>query len=1346
MRATRTRPGVPTHGATTVNRASQRPGDPTVQQVLDLARRRGIGQLTPQAVQRLQAAAGNAAVTQLLGGLIGRRKLEHAPSVAAAPHLDLARADVSAPPVMLSNAVDAPIQRLAEPRVSLQRDCGCDGRCSSCGPGKQDDPDTVQEGMPVQRLQATLENQTVAQMLHRSRQSDETSADEAVHRRAVPVQRACGASCTCGPCAAGALTEREEISGTAAVQRSSTAQTVTLASSPRSVSDPTITRQLPAPREDLDGHLDLLAGAALVGVPVVRAAQQVGQVATVQRFSLNPLDWAKKVWNGIKDLGSAALNKAKSLGSAALNKAIEVGSGVASTVGAAISGALSTVAAVARSGVAKLGDAAKLALQTLGSLARRGISAVGKVARGALNGALRLGKAAWDKAVSVGRKALDVAMGAGRAVVGAGKSLASKAWGVVKGKVGGLWNGLKAKAGALKNKVLSGAKGLLAKAKALGGKAVGAAMGLASKIGGSICSAIGKATAWIYGKVAPLAKKAWEWVKQNPAKTIAMLLIPGGPLIALGVVLGKKMLGLAKQLFAPVVKAIAAKAKAAWNKAKEWGAKAFNTAKQWAGKALSGATALGKKALNAATNFGRNVIGKAKDLGGKIIGKAKEWGTKVLGKAKDLGGKVWGKAKQLGGKLLGIADSLTGGMASKVKGLADKMLGKAAGVLSWVMSKAKSLASRALSSAKALASKVLAKAKTMASTAWNKAKELGSKLAGKAKDFATSALRKGKDLLVRAGKAAVDFGKRALQGAKNLAGKAVAKAKEWGAKAWSTAKQWGAKAWAKAKEWGGKAWNWTKQKAGHAWNWAKGIGAKLAPYARQAWEWAKKIGKAIGVDKAIAAVKALGKKALDLAKKGLVLLKDKVLPVVEKLRQIRNKAMGFTVAGALCKAVGCAYKGFIPKQGGKDLEGGLDLATDIIPVVSTVKDTCTCLVGENFVTNKQVGAAEQGMACTFAAIDIAGYVGAAFTGGATAAGAIALRTALKGGIKAGGKIIAKEALEAAIKKGGRELAEKLGKEGLQELAEKLGKEGLQELAEKMGKEEFEKLAKEAAEQGVKGFDDLLQKGAKEAGEAASEKGTKELADVATKKTADGASEIKVKSNSSIEVCPIQRCPSLKETLGSAVETPAVAKHADAAETAAKEGKAGKAADEAVDAVSTAKKTSMPDWLRKRFEAGNKFDDEMAEIFDRNYRQILNKDPALARDPEKLAEELRKQVRHELGVTTEGKYYRLDTLLSKGPSGSPEIISRKFTQISDIQPDTAKGYVNELLRKYQPGSEIVNPAKGTPTKIPDNAVQVLQIPVQKLNVTDPKMKEFLVYAKGKGVIVRDASGKDLTALV
>jgi len=193
----------------------------------------------------------------------------------------------------------------------------------------------------------------------RGRQRDETSVDESVHHHVAPLQRACGESCACGPCQSGALAEREEeSSGTATVQRSSAAPTVVAPPQP-SAGNPTTTAHLPAPREDLDGHLDLLAGAALVGAPVVQAAQQAGQVPTIQRFSLNPLDWAKKIWNGIRNLGSAALSKAKSLGSAALNKATEFGSGVASRVGAAITGALSAVAAAARSGVAKLGGAAK---------------------------------------------------------------------------------------------------------------------------------------------------------------------------------------------------------------------------------------------------------------------------------------------------------------------------------------------------------------------------------------------------------------------------------------------------------------------------------------------------------------------------------------------------------------------------------------------------------------------------------------------------------------------------------------------------------------------------------------------------------------------------------------------------------------------------------------------------------------------------------------------------------------------------------------------------------------------------------------------------------------------------
>ena len=229
-----------------------------------------------------------------------------------------------------------------------------------------------------------------------------------------------------------------------------------------------------------------------------------------------------------------------------------------------------------------------------------------------------------------------------------------------------------------------------------------------------------------------------------------------------------------------------------------------------------------------------------------------------------------------------------------------------------------------------------------------------------------------------------------------------------------------------------------------------------------------------------------------------------------------------------------------------------------------------------------MGGPEQGLACAFAALDIAGYVGDVVSGGAATAGVVGLRAAVKGGIKVGEKVIAKEALELLIKKGGRELAEKLGKEGLQELAEKLGKEGLQELAEKMGKEEFEKLAKEAAEKGVKGFEGVLEKGAKEGAEGAAEKEAKDAADLATRRSVDGASEVKVKENGTIEVCPVQRCPSLKDTLGHALETPEVAKHANAAETLAKEGKAAQAVDEGVDALAQARKRDIP-----RLEPGTK---------------------------------------------------------------------------------------------------------------------------------------------------------------
>ncbi len=91
----------------------------------------------------------------------------------------------------------------------------------------------------------------------------------------------------------------------------------------------------------------------------------------------------------------------------------------------------------------------------------------------------------------------------------------------------------------------------------------------------------------------------------------------------------------------------------------------------------------------------------------------------------------------------------------------------------------------------------------------------------------------------------------------------------------------------------------------------------------------------------------------------------------------------------------------------------------------------------------------------------------------------------------------------------------------------------------------------------------------------------------------------------------------------------------------------------------------------------------------------------------------------------------------------EIVSRKLTQLGDVQVGTAQGYIDELVKKYPPGADI----KVTPTVLSKAELagikpptqlqgrQILEVPVQK----GPIPKEVLDYARQQGVIIRDIEG-------
>ncbi|MBW3872553.1 DUF637 domain-containing protein [Neisseria meningitidis] len=86
----------------------------------------------------------------------------------------------------------------------------------------------------------------------------------------------------------------------------------------------------------------------------------------------------------------------------------------------------------------------------------------------------------------------------------------------------------------------------------------------------------------------------------------------------------------------------------------------------------------------------------------------------------------------------------------------------------------------------------------------------------------------------------------------------------------------------------------------------------------------------------------------------------------------------------------------------------------------------------------------------------------------------------------------------------------------------------------------------------------------------------------------------------------------------------------------------------------------------------------------------------------------------------------------------EIISRKFTQFSQIQESTGIGYIKEAVRKYSPGAVISN-VPSTPTTIRGRKLEgklILEVPAQ----VNPIPQSVLRAAQEENVIIRDTTGR------
>lgn len=139
--------------------------------------------------------------------------------------------------------------------------------------------------------------------------------------------------------------------------------------------------------------------------------------------------------------------------------------------------------------------------------------------------------------------------------------------------------------------------------------------------------------------------------------------------------------------------------------------------------------------------------------------------------------------------------------------------------------------------------------------------------------------------------------------------------------------------------------------------------------------------------------------------------------------------------------------------------------------------------------------------------------------------------------------------------------------------------------------------------------------------------------------------------------------------------------------------------------STARVSSRPEWLR-RLDEGNAFNEAQRARYP--YNEVYVQQP---------------------GGTG---YYRVD---SYNPRAG-EIVSRKHTQLADIQESTALGYVRELPSKYSPGTTIANvPSSGALAGQRLQGQMILEVPVQK----NPVPQSVIDAARRDSILIRDVDG-------
>ncbi|OFD41299.1 T7SS effector LXG polymorphic toxin [Bacillus mycoides] len=139
-----------------------------------------------------------------------------------------------------------------------------------------------------------------------------------------------------------------------------------------------------------------------------------------------------------------------------------------------------------------------------------------------------------------------------------------------------------------------------------------------------------------------------------------------------------------------------------------------------------------------------------------------------------------------------------------------------------------------------------------------------------------------------------------------------------------------------------------------------------------------------------------------------------------------------------------------------------------------------------------------------------------------------------------------------------------------------------------------------------------------------------------------------------------------------------------------------------------KKKSIPDFVKKQWEAGNRFNKENRPRYTYNEIELEAKE-------------------------NNGKKYVVDSYIP-----GEEIVSRKFTQLAEVKEKTALSYLSEFTKKYSSGSEISS-GKFNPNALKGGRLDgelILEVPVQ----TKPVPQKIIEEANEKGIIIRDINGK------